>query len=114
MRVLTSGDTLEERQEAIERLLRSDGRPTGIIALWAEHAEAARLAAAELDLEIGRDLEIVGWQNKAAAASEVASPRIVWSVAEMAEMAVARLEQRRANPNMPVSVSKIPVHLELS
>jgi len=114
MRLLTSGDTSEDRQEAIERLLRSENRPTGVIALWAEHAEAARLAAAELGLEVGRDLEIVGWQTKSASASEATCPRIVWSVAEMAEMAVSRLEQRRANPNMPVTVSKIPVQLELS
>jgi len=114
MQALTTEDSAEERRQAIERLLRGENRPTGIIALWAEHAETSRRVAADLGLEIGRDVEIVGWQTRAAPASETGSPRIVWSMAEMAEVAVARLEGRRANPGMPVTVSKIPVQLELS
>ena len=105
---------------AREWLSRSD-RPIGILALWQSSCHALIIAARELNLKLGRDLDIVGWSTLEdypdLPSSELAPheipPMIVWSVRELAEAAVARLLERRAQPDLPVVVTRLPVSLRL-
>lgn len=114
MRILAERSRQEDARQRLAEMLSRESRPTGLVALWREHTATAVSVAGELGLQVGRDLDIVGWGTGPREPGEVGLPRISWSVAEMAEMAVARLEHRRAAPDMPVTVSKISVQLVLS
>jgi LacI family transcriptional regulator len=113
--------SLAEAPEKARALLSTPGRPTAVLALWTEMAGALAAAARGLGLAIGRDLDIVGWSQEELHASYYRltmgdgplPPAVVWSVAAMAETAVARLAERRANPDMPVVQIRIPTRLEL-
>lgn len=110
------------RGKALEQaraLLAVPDRPTGVLALWHECAAAVAQAAAERGLKPGRDLEFVGWTPQEQYDSVYRSlfngaplpPTMVWSVAELTRIAVARLAQRRANPKATPTLTKIPVSL---
>jgi LacI family transcriptional regulator len=104
-RIDTSGWDAEAA--AIEMLSRPD-RPRAILALWSGLAVAVVAAARRLGLVPGRDLDLVGWaieEQYDAYAAEFAGapvpPTVVWSSSDMARMAVARLADRQANPQLP-------------
>ena len=115
--VRAAGDA-DAEAKAVELLSRPD-RPTGILALWRDIAVGTVRAARRLGLVIGQDLDIVGWSTQEryeAGFRQVLSggevpPAVVWSVRELAETAVARLEQRRKNPGLPTIHLRIPVRL---
>jgi DNA-binding LacI/PurR family transcriptional regulator len=93
-------------QEARAMLSRAD-RPTAVLALWQQVALPIVIAARELGLVIGKDIELIGWCAEEIYADAFLPsmgakvPAVVWSAATMAETALARLLERRANPKLP-------------
>ena len=79
------------------------------------------LAAAELGLEPGKDVDIVGWTAEEQYETGYRMrfkgaklpPTMVWSVAELARRSVARLAERRASPSMSPTLIKVPTRLRL-
>ena len=112
------GDELLERAR---RLLAGPDRPTGIFALWQGCAWALAREAAERNLEIGRDFELVGWCREEEYEESYAPrfppgqvpPTVVWSAAAMAEAALDRISLRRADPARTALRIKIPTRLQL-
>ena len=102
-------------------LLKRRNRPTAVLALWQNMAEAIARAAAELNLVVGRDFEMVGWCTEEEYEGGYRScfpkssipPAIVWSIARLADAAVARLKQRRAEPNLAPAMIRIPTRLRI-
>ena len=119
LRLVAAG--ADVRARARELLSRPD-RPDGVIALWSETALAVASAARELNLVLGRDLDLVGWSveelygsvYRAGFNGAPAAPAITWSAAAMAEAAVGRLAERRTSPRLPALRIKIPVRLRLA
>ena len=110
----------EWRARSRELLARPD-RPDGIICLWREAALAVCDAAAEAGLVLGRDLHLVGWCPEEVYDRDWAGtlrgrpvpPAVVWKVRDMAELALARLAERRESPFLPELRVRIPVRLRL-
>jgi LacI family transcriptional regulator len=110
----------EWRARSRELLARAD-RPDGIICLWREAAMAVSDAAADAGLVLGRDLHLVGWCPEevydrdwvGALRGRPVPPAIVWRVGDMAELALARLAERRESPGLPELRVRIPVRLRL-
>jgi len=118
LRVEASGADIRDRARAL--LSRAD-RPTAVIALWQWAAAGLAAAARELGLVPGRDFELVGWcteeeflaEYRPAFAGGPVPPTLVWSIRAMAELAVSRLVERRANPGLlPVRIN-VPVALRV-
>jgi DNA-binding LacI/PurR family transcriptional regulator len=109
----------EEAEVAASLLLSRADRPTGIVAPWRDEALGVLRAAQRLGLVAGRDFDLVGWctqenyENdwRAVLAGGPIPPVVTWSVVEGAETMIARLEQRRKNPNLPTIHLRIPVRL---
>jgi DNA-binding LacI/PurR family transcriptional regulator len=99
----------DESRDAARELLSSSKRPAAILAMWRKTCLGVATAARELGLELGRDLQLVGWCAEEQYADGFAAhfpggpvPAVVsWSIAEMAEMAVGRLVERRSRPELP-------------
>jgi DNA-binding LacI/PurR family transcriptional regulator len=112
----------EQHLAVARRMLGGPGRPEGVIALWGQNVAAAKRAADELGLVVGRDFRMVGWCREEAYAREYApvfaggavAPVITWSVRTMAQTAVSRLAERREHPELPALQIKIPVRLRLA
>ncbi|MBE7465678.1 MAG: GntR family transcriptional regulator [Planctomycetes bacterium] len=105
--------------EAARRLLTRPDRPDGIVALYREVAMQAVAVARELGIRVGSELEIVGWATEQEYRrdwlplfrGEAVQPAVVWNPAQMAELAVDRLEARRRHPHLkPVRIG-VPVEL---
>jgi DNA-binding LacI/PurR family transcriptional regulator len=106
---------------AARKMLSRRDRPTGVLGLW--HGAASELvrAAAELGLEPGRDVEVVGWSAQEDYETSYRGlfpggrvpPTMVWSIADLARLTVARLAERRLNPAMPPALIKVPARLRL-
>jgi LacI family transcriptional regulator len=111
----------EEIEPAVTGLLRAEKRPTAFIALWTDLAFRVDQAAQRAGLEYGRDYEVVGWCVEEQYESRWAAlfrdrpvpPAVTWSIRTMAETAIARLDERRANPKAPPLRVKIPMTLRL-
>jgi DNA-binding LacI/PurR family transcriptional regulator len=107
-------DPVELAAEA-RRLLSRPDRPTAVLAMWQDKTEALARAAGDLGLVPGRDFEMVGWVTVEGYAEFYrplfgkgpVPPAVTWSREVLAETALARLEQRRANPELP------PIHLSI-
>jgi DNA-binding LacI/PurR family transcriptional regulator len=109
--------------EGKARALLSGGeRPDGVLTLWRPVAGAVAAAARSLYLGLGEDLRVVGWM-----AEEVyergylplfegmsVPPAVVWSTARMAELALARLSERRSNPGVPTTRMVVPAAIRLA
>jgi DNA-binding LacI/PurR family transcriptional regulator len=87
--------------------LRGARPATAVIALWGNIAAVvARLAAAE-GLIAGVDFALVGWTTRefrdeySALFQGRPLPAVTWSIAAMAEVAIARLLERAAHPDLP-------------
>ncbi|HOX06500.1 MAG TPA: GntR family transcriptional regulator [Planctomycetota bacterium] len=115
-------ETVEAGAEAAARaLLSRPDRPDAIIALWTGVSVAVGRAARGLGLVVGRDLGLVGWSMEELYSSVFrpgfpdgqVPPAVVWSVADMAETAVCRLAERRANPKLPPLRINVPVRLRM-
>jgi DNA-binding LacI/PurR family transcriptional regulator len=89
--------------DRLRRLLSAKKKPDGVCVFWKGVAHELRRAAAELGLEIGSDLQLVGWAVEEFYEVEHAStyvglevpPAVVWQAADMAQAALDRLEARR-------------------
>jgi len=101
-------------------LLAGADRPGAVLALWQDLSAALARAAAELGLVVGRDFQMVGWCTEEEYESEY-SPAfpagrvpatVVWSIARMADAAVARLKQRRAEPGLAPAMIRIPTAMK--
>jgi LacI family transcriptional regulator, galactose operon repressor len=101
------------------RLLSDTARPQGVLALWRPVAAAVVSAARELGLKIGVDFSLVGWVADEVYNSGYAPifedgpvpPAVTWSTERMAELALARLAERRVNPDTPTARMTVPVRL---
>jgi DNA-binding LacI/PurR family transcriptional regulator len=110
-----------DTREAARELLSRPDRPDGILALWRGAALETAAAARELGLELGRDVQLVGWCAEEQYAegwlphfAPAAVPAVVsWSMAALAEAAVARLAERRAHPGMIPLRLAVPTRLRL-
>jgi DNA-binding LacI/PurR family transcriptional regulator len=106
-------------QEAVRDLLKRKKRPRAILALWQDATAAVAAAAAELGLAAGRDFELVGWCTEEEYDSFIPSlfergstpAAMTWSISRMADAAVARLKQRRAEPRLEPLVLRVPTQL---
>jgi LacI family transcriptional regulator len=107
-------------EEAAHQLLSRKDRPDGVMALWHHYALAVLAAAQDLGLTLGQDLHLVGWCAEALRGELFAGrtggrplpPAITWSVRSMAELATARLAERRESPDLPAVRIKVPVQIE--
>lgn len=103
-------------------MLVSPDRPTAVIALWNDLSHSLIGAADDLGLQLGRDLEMVGWSTLEQYegdylqrfVTQAPQPAVVWSVREMAEICITRLAQRRVDPGMPVTRTRVPTRLMLT
>ncbi len=104
------------------KLLSRANRPDGIIAPWTTMGVAVVKAAAELGLEVGREIEVVGWSPEEDYDLEYAAkfqpgkvpPAVVWSMAELSEMCILRLMQRRSSPQLPVSFTRVSMRMRMT
>ena len=109
-------------REAARRLLSLPCRPTAMLALWQPFAQAVVQAARESNLVPGRDFDMVGWWTEEAYdldytpmfAGGPVPPAVTWSVTTMAEIAMSRIEERRAKPTLPVIHLRIPTRLRFA
>jgi len=111
----------DNARAAVRGLLESPDRPTAVIVLWQGLGHSLIGAADDLGLRLGRDLEMVGWSTLEQYeddylqrfVTQPPQPAVVWSVREMAEVCITRLAQRRIDPGMPVTKTRIPTRLLL-
>jgi len=107
---------------AARALLSRADRPTAVLGLWHDAASELVHAAMELGLKPGEDVEFVGWSPEEVYngtyrrlfGSAPMPTTMVWSIAELTRLAIARLSERRANPALDPALIKVPVHLRLS
>lgn len=100
-------------------LLGGRNRPTAVLALWAPMAKAVAEAARGLGLELGKDVEFVGWCAEEAYSKPFLPmfsggrepTAVVWSAAAMADAAINRLAERRLKPGMPAIRMTVPTSL---
>jgi DNA-binding LacI/PurR family transcriptional regulator len=116
------GLTDEERRERARKLLATEHRPRAVLALWGPLTAAVVAAARGLGMVPGRDLDVVGWAPEQAYREVFAAAferpedlpaAVVWSAEDMARTAVARLAQRRENPELPPLRINVPTRLQL-
>jgi DNA-binding LacI/PurR family transcriptional regulator len=111
----------ENLYERVKDLLASSRRPTAIIALWLHRCDVVARALDDLGLRIGRDLDMVGWCPAEQYDSGFVPlfrngdvpPAAVWSVKDMVALCYSRLVERRAKPDMPISLTRVPVRLQV-
>lgn len=121
LRLETTGDDLDLLASPVRDLLRRPDRPTAILAPWQGLCWVVARVAVELGLNLGRDLDLIGWSPEEEYASsfvplfapDAAPPVMVWSMRDMAELCMMRLEDRRRHPDLPVSVTRVPVRLRM-
>lgn len=113
---------METEVAMAKKLLSRRDRPTGVLALWQGQGLAVARAARELGLVVGKDLDLVGWslredanprelQDAAGPGAQVAL--VQWSATELAELCMVRLMQRRTDPHLPFSLTRVPVRLHV-
>ncbi|HOX05910.1 MAG TPA: GntR family transcriptional regulator [Planctomycetota bacterium] len=110
----------EQLPEAARKLLERRDRPTAVLALWHNSVDALVPAAAELKLELGRDVAMVGWSAeedwntyRGVLGDSPVPPTITWSIARLARRTIARLAERRSRPGMSPTLIKVPTRLRL-
>jgi LacI family transcriptional regulator len=108
----------KERETARKMLSRRD-RPTGLVGLWQPLAAELVSVATELGLKVGRDIDVVGWSPEECYDSYCTlfkgsvPPTMVWSITELARLAIDRLAVRRLNPAQVPVLIKLPARLKL-
>jgi DNA-binding LacI/PurR family transcriptional regulator len=104
---------------AREHLDRPD-RPRAVLALWQTAATALARAAQDLGLNLGEDLDIVGWSLEEhfdeGYAAECPQLRrncatITWSMADVGRTILSRIDERRRNPDLPDARIMLPMRL---
>ena len=100
-------------------MLKRKKKPKAVLALWQDASAAVVAAASELGLKVGQDFEMVGWCTDEQYATGFAPlfaggevpAAVTWSISQMADAAVARLKQRRAEPALAPAFIRIPTKL---
>ena len=109
----------EKGRETARKMLSRRDRPTGLVGLWQPLAVELVSAAAELGLKPGRDVDVVGWSPEESYESYCTlfnghvPPTMVWSITELARLAIDRLAIRRLNPSQVPVLIKLPARLKL-
>ncbi len=110
---ITAVAGVDHERAATEMLSRSD-RPTAVLSLWTSQSIAVGRAARNLGLELGKDLDLVGWSTEKGYHSLIereygpgkAPPAVVWSTEEMCRIAITRLLWHVREPGLhPLRVS---------
>jgi DNA-binding LacI/PurR family transcriptional regulator len=100
-------------------LKRAD-RPSAVLALWQSAAQALVRAARECGLQLGQDLELVGWsleehfaQTYTAGHPELreACATVTWSMADVGRTVLNRIAERRREPDLPAARVLLPMKL---
>lgn len=113
--VTDAGDVAAARQY----LLRKE-RPPAVLALTSTAALALARAALDLGLNLGEELDIVGWcmeenyrLHYEATCPELTEtcPTVIWRMADVARSVFARIEDRRRDPELPVASVLLPMAL---
>ncbi|MBI3832331.1 MAG: GntR family transcriptional regulator [Planctomycetes bacterium] len=110
----------EKTAEGARKLLDRRDRPTAVIGPWHDAAAELAKAAAERGLTPGKDLEIVGWSAEEQYDSSYRKlfgnlplpATMVWSIADLARAAIARLAERRLKLGLVPAQVKIPAKLK--
>ncbi len=110
---------LSRVEEELRRLFSLPEPPDALLVPWTNYMLAAAQACRNLGLQVGRDVDLVGWCSQEVLerdlagqlAPETASAAIVWSAREMAETALSRLVERREHPDLPPALIKVPTRL---
>jgi LacI family transcriptional regulator len=109
----------KEHECARKLLARRDG-PTGLVGLWQPLAANLVAAADDLGLKLGKDIDVVGWcpeetydSYRTLFHSGHVPPTMVWSITELARLAIDRLAVRRLNPSLLPVLIKLPARLKL-
>jgi DNA-binding LacI/PurR family transcriptional regulator len=109
----------EDAEASARQLLSRKNRPTAVLALWAGLGVAVGRAAAQLNLKLGDDLELVTWTTENGYRNRIqrefgvktAPPTVVWNTDEMAEITVDRLLWHLREPDLkPLRIS-VPTRL---
>lgn len=112
---------METATSLARTLLARRDRPTAVLALWQNLGLTMARAARDLGLVIGKDLDLVGWTARDGSSSNVMqefaalgaqAAAVTWSMAELAEVCMVRLMQRRQNPQLDVSLIRVPVRIQ--
>lgn len=121
---ISGEDTITESiklEQAVRELLSQKNRPKAILALWERHLVAVIQIAKELNLKIGKDLDVVGWSNETRyqvlindlLPKDSIPPMVVWSPDEMAEVAITRLLLHWQEPGLNPLHIAVPAKLIL-
>ncbi len=117
-------DTLKLAEKSaagkLKKILSRPDRPDAMLVFWKGAAALTVQVARELDLQLGRDLLLIGWcveelfesEHLAVFGGSVLPPAIVWKAAEMTRTALQRLEA--GGQGQPAQRTCIPVRLKLS
>jgi LacI family transcriptional regulator len=111
----------EDAGGLLEAVFKRKDRPTAFICMWTDMGLRVARAAEKAGLRRGRDYDLVGWcvtelyeqQWESQFPKGEAPPTVSWSMRTMAETAIARLEERRANPSLPALRVKVPTTLRV-
>lgn len=111
----------EAAYAAARKMLEGPERPSAILALWQGVCASVVRAADDLGLRLGTDLDMVGWSTLEQYDTEYVprffaqpvQPAVVWSLREMADVCITRLAQRRADPRLIPTKTRIPTRIKL-
>lgn len=108
------------REGAVRRVLMADDRPTALLAMWQDATIATVHLLNELNLKLGKDVEVVGWcteSNYSDLGMRLWTgrdhlPMVTWNTDTLAAVVVDRLIQRGKNPGLPPLNIAIPATLK--
>jgi len=112
-------DDAESAGEVAARMLAGPDRPAALVCMWLDVALGAARAARGAGLAVGRDVELAAWATEREY-REVLAPEflggeipvtMVWRPDDMAELALARLEERARHPRGPAARVDVKVRL---
>ena len=116
---LANHDAVDVAEKFVGRLLQSDDRPTAIVCMWQVLALAAVRAIRRAGLVVGKDIELAAWGTERDY-RQLFAPEflggnvpatVVWRPAELAHLAIERLEARAAHPEAPAARMDIKLRL---
>jgi DNA-binding LacI/PurR family transcriptional regulator len=107
-------------RDRVRKVLGGRNAPTAIVTQRYDVSALVGEIAIEAGMELGRDLALIGWSTEEWYESVYASkfpkgsvpPAMVWSITDMMKAALARIEQRHAEPDLPVETIKLPMKLK--
>ena len=116
---LAQHDAVVPAEEFVVRQLQSRNRPTAFVCMWQVLALAAARAIRRAGLTVGRDVELAAWGTELDYRQMLAPEFLggdvpataVWRTEEMADLAIARLEQRVRNPSTSACRTDVKVRL---